>query len=248
MRRTRHRRRTLLDKSGSIRYEFLVADPGLSAAIAGLKAAAEKLSAWRQEADAAAKTKEARDAMMTTYYAGLLLNTVRQLDAQFHALRLEVEKLADDWDQGQRDALADRVGGLARSEVLLDRLQESATFLESHAKTEVGRFGRMLQKVGKKRGELEGSLWELRQLANDALQWIGARERAPTPAGIGDVEVAVRRATDDERVEAAKELARAALGVIDSYAARQGRAEYGRLASALSRAHGLTPPVEGVGL
>lgn len=225
-----------------------MADPALGPALAALRGAAEKLVAWRQETEAAARTKEARDATLTIYYAGLLLNTVRQLDARFRGLRDQVEALADDWDQAQRDELADRIGALARSEVLLDRLQEAAAFLEAHAQTEAGRVGRVLQKVGKKRSQIEGSLWELRQLANDALQWIGARERAPTPAGITDVEDAVRTASDAQRVERAKLLARSALGVVDAYAARQGRAEYGRLASGLSRAHGLSPPVEGMGV
>ena len=179
-----------------------MADPALGPALAALKAAAERLVAWRQEAEAAAKTKDARDAALTIYYAGLLLNTVRQLDARFQGLRDQVEELTDDWDQAQRDELAGRIGALARSEDLLDRLQEAAAFLEAHAQTEAGRVGRMLRKVGKRRSEIEGSLWELRQLANDALQWIGARERAPTPAGVSDVEDAVRSASERSKSNA----------------------------------------------
>src|SRR5687768_9253619 len=132
-------------------------DPALGPALAALRGAAEKLVAWRQETEAAAKTNEARDATLTIYYAGLLLNTVRQLDARFQGLRDQVEELADDWDQAQRDELADRIRALARSEVLLDRLQEAAAFLEAHAQTEAGRVGRMLQKVGKQRSQIEGS-------------------------------------------------------------------------------------------
>lgn len=225
-----------------------MADLAVGPTLAALRVAAQKLIAWRQETEAAAKTREARDATLTIFYAGLLLNTVRQLDGEFRGLRDDVEQLAEDWDQAQRDELADRIGALARSEELLDRLQKAAAFLEAHAQTETGRVGRVMQRFGKKRSQIEGSLWEFRQLANDALQWIGARRRAPTPAGITDVEDAVRSASDTEQVEHAKLLARSALGVIDSYAARQGSAEYGRLASGLSRAHGLSPPIEGVGV
>lgn len=216
-------------------------DP-VTPAIAAFKVIAERLLAWRKQAEAAAETREAKDAATTVYFAGLLLAAIEALDSAFRTLSREIKGLEVSSPREEREALATQAEQLAESEILLNRLGRAAGYLEQHADKQSSRLDRMLQGLGKERSETETILREFARFAAEAQEWIGAREKAPTPAGIEDVVRSVRAAEDTEQLNRARWEAGSALDVIDRLEVRQMHQAFGRLTSALSRAYGLTTP------
>lgn len=217
----------------------IAVDP-VSVGVAALKTAADQLLSWRREAEAAAQNREAGDAAATIYFAGLLLAVIGALDDVFRSLEREIERL--DLQRNGKEELARYAEELAESEVLVNRLGRAAGYLNQHASQDPGRLDRVLRKLGNKRTETEEILRDFASYAVQAQKWIGAREKAPTPAGITDVADAIRAADDDVGLAHAKFQAKQALLVVDRFEVRRMHESFGRLASELSRAHGIPMP------
>jgi hypothetical protein len=184
--------------------------------------ATDKLQSWHERAQAAAKTKEQQDAATLLYHGALVADAIGALDREFQAMVNEIKKLDPSWSREQRDQLADWVQALAAKEKWLTQLKRATGFLKGH------RDGRD--------AELDNALSELRVAGQQVLGMIGADQPALTPMNIGILEEEIRTSDDTEQV---KTDAAAVLDVIDHLTARNAPEDYGRLASAISRKHGL---------
>lgn len=204
-------------------------------------AVAEKLASWYDQAQEAAQTKEAKDAAAVIYFAALLATAVAALDDQFRALKDEVQQLDLSTPQEDRDKLAEELKGLRLSETRLREINRASGFLEERLQREPGWRDRILHR-GQRDPDLERRIWDLVGIGNQVLQVIGAREKAPTPPGIEELEQAILEANDESAVRLARDMANRVLGVIDSLTARAVEQAFGRLASVLSDKHGISAP------
>jgi hypothetical protein len=213
-----------------------------------LKGAFTRLEAWRVEATAAARDRNAADAAQWIYAASAGLNAADQLRVQFAELLDRVETLTCTWTREQKDALANDVRTLAQREQLVGRLSECAGVLHGAAERNPPWYALIAQYfgAGKDRQAAQDLLRQLDELADEMLKWVGAREKTETPTGIGEVGRAIQGADDEELAERAKVLARDALSVIDFARLREGRHLLGVLRSQVAATYGLPapPPVE----
>jgi hypothetical protein len=184
--------------------------------------ATDKLQSWHERAQAAAKTKEQQDAATLLYHGALVADAIAALHGEFQAMVNEIKKFDPSWSREQRDQLADRVQALAAKEDRLEQLKRAIGFLEGHR----DRWD----------AELNGALSELLTAGRLVLGMIGAGQSARTPPRIQDIEAAIRESDNAEKVKAD---AATVLDVIDHLTARNAPEDYGRLASAISRKHGL---------
>jgi hypothetical protein len=184
--------------------------------------ATDKLQSWHERAQAAAKTKEQQDAAALLFHGALLADAIAALDREFQTMVNEIRKLDPGWTREQRDQLAGKVQALATKEELLKQLKRATGFLKDH------RDGRDT--------ELDSAVSELLAAGQQVLDMIGADQPAHTPPNIKTLEEKIRTSDDAEQV---KNYAATVLDVIDHLTARNAPEDYGRLASAISRRHGL---------
>jgi hypothetical protein len=201
---------------------------------------ADKAMRWYAEAKKAAATKEALDAAALAYFGAVLASTVAKLDAEFRTLAMKIDRLETSWSNRRRAALADEVHALAESEALIHKLDAATDFLRKRTH-EPGWRERILT-VGRGDNELDDALRELLQVGDEALRCVGAREKAPTPLGIEDVERKIRSAKGEAEVDATKRWAQDVLAALDRMTVRSAHRAFGGFASVLSKKHGLPAP------
>jgi hypothetical protein len=214
-------------------------DPITAAGTAAV--AADKLVSWYDRAQEAAQTQDAKDAAAVIYFAAVIATAVAALDDRFRALKDEIQELDLSARQENREKLAGELKGLRLSETRLREINRASGFLEDRLQRESGWRDRILHR-SQRDPDLERTIGDLVGIANQVLQVIGAREKAPTPPGIGELEQAILEANDESAVGRAKDMADQVLGVIDSLTVRGVEQAFGRLASVLSNKHGISAP------
>jgi hypothetical protein len=175
------------------------------------------------------------------YFAAVIATAVAALDDRFRALKDEIQELDLSARQENREKLAGELEGLRLSETRLREINRASGFLEDRLQRESGWRDRILHR-SQRDPDLERTIGDLVGIANQVLQVIGAREKAPTPPGIGELEQAILEANDESAVGRAKDMADQVLGVIDSLTVRGVEQAFGRLASVLSNKHGISAP------
>jgi hypothetical protein len=203
-----------------------------------------RLDEWRTKATADAQDDAARDAANWIFAGSLALATAEQLRLRFLSLMNEIEALTVETPAAERAAVADRVRDLGQSQLLVGRLAESVGMLRK-ASEQDGPVRKAIAKTthdDHARAESLDVVWQLANLAEEVLRWVGVHKKAPTPEGVGDVAVALRAAHDAGTLKYAQDAAQRAFMVIDDYELLRARYRLGQLRSHVTAAYKLLPP------
>jgi hypothetical protein len=201
-----------------------------------------ELESWRAAAADAARSGNGNRAAQWVYAGSVALSTADELRDEFERLRDEILLLDANSTEKERTVVADQVRALARREVLVNRLSECAGILRQAASEPADWLSSAVDRNAQQ--DANAVLAELANLAESILGWVGAREKAPTPTGIIEVEQAIRSAGDEASLAHAQVLAKDAFGRIEAYRLREGRARLGQLRDRVAQEYGLPHPPE----
>lgn len=207
----------------------------------GAVAAADKLHSWYENAQAAAKTQEQKDAAALVYFAAQVASAVASLDLEFRTTLNGIKKLDPTWTKERRDELADAVQTIATKESRLNQLTTATAFLRERTGPSSNWRERVLHRGGRD-PKLDEALDGLLATGDEVLRLVGADRDAPTPYEVDVLEARIRGADDPGKVEQTTSEATRILSVIDRLTARSVPQAFGRFASAVSRKHGIPAP------